>query len=336
MNRFLMILLTVVMIFGLTPIWAQSDDTSDFPELDAAVAWVISQQQPDGGWSDGFNEGSSLSATTDAIFALTTAGIDIATLVNENGNTPLDYLATIVAESEEVTPGNIAKTVTVLVAIGIDPMDFNGVNLVELLLASQNEDGLFVDDLSGVFGHCLVMVALINVGGEEPDDDIVESLEAATIAVDRLQNEDGGWGFALEGASDTNTTAICVQGLVLLDDETAWGATGAALEYFGAIQNDDGGWPYQNPSDYGTDSDANSTSLTLQALNVSGVDLDAWNLEDMVTYLLSLQNESGSFSFSTAFPGDNFLATAAVIPALGGYAYSDARLVVEMASMETE
>ncbi|NTV78693.1 MAG: prolyl oligopeptidase family serine peptidase, partial [Clostridiales bacterium] len=40
----------------------------------------------------------------------------------------------------------------------------------------------------------------------------------------------------------------------------------AGLAYLEATQNADGGWPYQNPSDYGTDSDANSTALIIETL----------------------------------------------------------------------
>ncbi len=114
-------------------------------------------------------------------------------------------------------------------------------------------------------------------------------------------------------ASDTNTTGLCLQALALTDSADA---VEAGLAYLQAIQNEDGGWPYQSPSDFGTDSDTNSTALVVQALVANEQDLAEWN--NPQDWLLSMQNESGSFSFQEAMPGDNVVATVAVIPALVG------------------
>ncbi len=171
----------------------------------------------------------------------------------------------------------------------------------------QSDEGVFG---TGAFDHCLAVIALQNAGVELPDGTVEASVAA--------QNEDGGWGFMAGEASDTNTTGLCLQALAGTgaEDSDAADAVDAGLAYLKAIQNEDGGWPYQNPSDFGTDSDTNSTALVVQALIANDEDLAEW--DNPQEWLLSMQNESGSFSFQAAMPGDNVLATVAVIPALEG------------------
>lgn len=318
-KRFTIVVFLMLLVMS-TAVWAQEDDAN----LEASIEWVVDQQQPDGSWTDGFSEDLA-KVTADTVFALASWGIDPAEVVSEDGNSALDYFAAYVTETEPLLPGRTAAIVTALMAAGEDPTDFADMNLVEFLLDTQDEDGVFVDDSSGIFGHCLVMTALYNASAGEPIID--EALLVATDALIRGQNEDGGFGFAPGLDSDTNTTGMCVQAVAGLEDETAATIVGAALEYLGPIQNEDGGWPYQNPSEYGTDSDANSTAMVLQALIAADVNLDQWDVDAITDVLLSLQNESGSFSFNAAFPGDNMLATVGVIPALNGWAYNEAYLL---------
>jgi prenyltransferase beta subunit len=205
---------------------------------------------------------------------------------------------------------------------------------VTWLLNTQDEDGVFVDDMTGIFGHCLVTIAIYNADAGMMEESNVEALEAAILALTAVQNEDGGFGFAFGSDSDTNTTAVCIQALAISEEEEIQSAIGAALEYLGQIQNEDGGWPYQNPSEFGTDSDSNSTSLVAQALIASEVDEDAWRGEEIASYLLGLQNESGAFGFNAGFADDNFLSTVAVIPVLTDTLLTDAWALAAEEMME--
>jgi len=87
-----------------------------------------------------------------------------------------------------------------------------------------------------------------------------------------------------------------------------------SLEYFRAVQNDDAGWTYQKPSQFGEATDANSTALVIQALIAAGQNLENWKNPRQA--LLSLQQADGAFLFNAATPGDNLLATVQAIPAL--------------------
>ena len=308
------------------------------PEMlvDSASAWVIEQQFPTGDWYDGFTDDTA-GATTDAVFALVTAGVDVHTLTQDDGLTAIEFFENYLLETEDLTVARAAKITTALVALGENPAEFAEADLVGFLLDTQTiDEGIFLDDMAGTFGHCLVIIALYNASAGEPVDDIATALDTGAEALINLQNEDGGWGFSLGSNSDTNTTAICTQALLVFEDETATESVEVALDYFQLIQNEDGGWPYQNPSEFGTDSDVNSTSLVVQTLIAADQNPADWNGLAIITYLASLQNESGSFSVSESFLGDNLLATVAAIPALTGYAYTDAYELSSMMTEETE
>lgn len=328
---FLAVLALIVAVYPL-PLAQAQDGDGELPTdvlLEAAgqgAEWLVTQQQADGGFGDGFSEGSVPGATADVAFALAAVDIDPATVESSEGNTPIDYFESLLAASEDVDAGQLGKIVTALAAAGYDTSDFAGMNLVELLLASQDEEGVFVND-SGFIGHCIIMQALYNSGTDVP----VSAVEALVA----VQNEDGGWAFALDEVSDTNTTSYCVQALVPQESEMASDAIDRALSYFFAIQNEDNGWPYQNPSDFGTDSDSQSTALVAMAFLATEEDFGEWNAPAVYDLLLGFQNESGSFSFSSSFAGDNILATSTIVPALALTTYVDPGLLAEMGETES-
>lgn len=276
--------------------------------LNAALEYLQTVQNEDGGFSNGFAPESDLGATADSVVAIAAAGEDPHEYLAGEGQGPLDLLA---AQLEigvaEGAAGQIAKIITAVVAAGEDPTDFDGRDLVSDLLALQSEDGVFG---MGAFDHCLSVIALQNAGVPLPDG----TLEALVAA----QNEDGGWGFMADQASDTNTTGLCLQALALAD---APDAVSRGLAYLSAIQNEDGGWPYQSPSDFGTTSDASSTALVIQALAALEEDMADW--DDPQSFLAGLQEASGAFRYQDEMPGDNILATVAAIPALAGVPLTD-------------
>jgi hypothetical protein len=276
----------------------------DTYNADEAIAFLETMQNPDGGFTNGFAPESDLATTADVVIAAVAAGHDPNAFFSGDMLNPFAFLGTQVSTGSLTGPGQIAKVLTAVIAAGKDPLAFAGHNLVEDLLAQQGENGLFG---AGAFDHCLALIALQNAGVELPAGSVEVLLEG--------QDEAGGWGFMAGNAPDTNTTGLCLQALALTGETEA---VEAGLDYLAAIQNEDGGWPYQNPSDFGTDSDANSTALVLQALIAAGQDLTEWN--DPQDGLAALQLESGAFAYQTAQPGDSIPATVAVIPALEGVA----------------
>ncbi len=271
----------------------------------AALTWLRSQQRPDGGFSNGFSPESDLSATADAILALTSAGIDPRTWTAD-GVSPAEFLAGRTRAGEIATPGQAAKVSLAVSALGLDPRSFAGIDLEAQILAGYDPTTGFIG--SGPFDSALGIMALDRAGSPIPQAFIDGLLKA------RL--DDGSYSFngdRTTGAGDSNTTALVVQALAAAGRNTE---TSPSMSYLLRMQNPDGGWTYQKPSEFGEETDSNSTALVIQALLASGEDLSEWN--DPVGTLLKLQLPSGAFAFNASTPGDNSLATLQAVPALAG------------------
>jgi len=282
--------------------------------VETALDYLAAQQQPDGGFTNGFSEGSDLGTTCDVVLAIAAAGQDASGWRSSDDRSPLDYLAAQVAAGAVDTVGMKAKVVLALLATGQDPAGFAGHDLLaELEAAYDGETGSYG---SNIFDQALVVLALFNAGRPVPEG-------AARYLLDN-QCTDGAWalfGGTTPGTGDTNTTALAIQALLVTDHRDE---IGTAFAYLHRVQNTDGGFPYQNPSAYGTDTDANSTAYVLQALLAAGESLADWTPAgtDPVGALAALYDpSSGAFFWQAAYPFPNVLATAQAIPAFQGYTF---------------
>ena len=271
--------------------------------VQAALDWLRTQQQPDGGFSNGFVPGSDPGATADALLAIASAGED-PTQWTVEGSDPLDALRVALEGGAVAGAGSFAKVALAVQAAGLDVHSFGGADLTQAILADYNPGaGLFG---GGTYDSALAIQALLAAGVALPDG-AIDGLLATRLP-------DGAFAFngdTTPGTGDSNTTAMVVLALTAAGERDA---TAASLEYFRTSQNDDGGWTYQKPSAFGEATDANSTALVIQALAAAGEDPAAWS--DPASALLSLQQPSGAFAFNAATPGDNLLATVQAIPAL--------------------
>jgi len=283
------------------PIAAAAQAPAD--PLQAAAAWLRTQQQADGGFSNGFVPGSDPATTADAVLAIVAAGQDPSQWTAE-GSSPMDSLQRAATSGSVAGPGAFAKVVLAAVAAGGDPRSLGGVDLVGNILGGFSVDaGLFG---GGPYDSALAIQALAAAGEPVPEG-AVAGLLATRLA-------DGTYSFngdQTPGAGDSNTTAMAVIALVAAgeDDEIA-----SSLAYFRSVQNEDGGWTYQKPSAFGEETDANSTALVMQALAAAGEDLSGWN--DPAQALLALQVPSGAFMFNATNSSENLLATVQALPAL--------------------
>jgi hypothetical protein len=148
---------------------------------------------------------------------------------------------------------------------------------------------------------------------------------SATVYLKSIQQSDGGWEWSPGGfgnGTDTNTTALAVQALIAAGEPVTSTAIVAALDYLHAAQNNDGGFPYDPDSPYGTASDANSSAYVAQALAAAGQDPNSWAPagQSVIAYLLGLQQPDGSLEWQAGL-GANLLATQQAVPALLGRPY---------------
>ncbi|MDQ4075072.1 MAG: terpene cyclase/mutase family protein [Chloroflexota bacterium] len=296
MKRQLSILFALLLILlSALPALAQAE-----VDVSAAVDWLQSQVREDGGFSSDFEEASGVGPTTDSVFAAVSAGADISTWGEEAS--PLDFLATNASEVD--SSGLLAKLILSAVATGQDPTNFGGVNLVERLMEQYNPDTGRFEGI--VTDHAYAMLALSAAGEEIPD-------QARQALID-LQGDQGGWSFDGEGQPDTNTTALAIQALIAADEPVDSTPIVTALAFLRSQQNPNGGFPYQTPSEFGTESDANSTAWVIQALLAADQNLSQWG--NPQEFLASLQMENGAFQWQEGVEGSNLLATTQAVPAL--------------------
>jgi hypothetical protein len=313
MRRFVVLMLVFMSIVvpfapGISSAAAPSQTTG----ISAALNWLIARQQADGSFP-GFGAGSS----TDAVFALAAAGIDPNGLI-KNGQSPVSVLGNEAASYSASSVAAAGKLTMAAVAAGKNPRTFGGIDLVTQIGAGYNA-------VTGVYGlnptdHAYALLGLVSAGEAVPT--------AALRAAGRVQRTDGGWSFDGTSSSDTNTTAMMLQALIAAGDRGTPLAKG--LAYLKSQQNTDGGFPYAKDSPFGSDSDANSTALVVQAIVASGERPVDWRQSggDAISALLAFQNASGAFRYQNALADDNDLATAQAIPALLLQAFPIKRLPV--------
>ena len=278
----------------------------------SAVAWLRAQQNADGGLG---SPASSVGATVDVLLAVASTG-DNAVGWTNGGKTPLAYLQANAASI--VKAGGSAKVILALIASGKNPRDLGGVDLIAKLEGMIGADGKIGGDSDFINEHCYAMIALSSAKRAIP-------AESANHLLSK-QIADGTWswnGDITAGSGDNNTAAIAVVALIAAgvpaDDEQIQ----KTLAHFERQQNEDGGFPYINPSPFGTDSDSNSTAVVMWAIKAAGQDPAGadWKYQEQEGHsaldkLRSFQNDNGAFRWQDAVPADNFSSTVQALIAL--------------------
>jgi|GEM_PF-319769 len=273
--------------------------------IDDAVAWIIDQQQPDGGFGSAGN-------TAKAIVALVSAGIDPTTIMT-NSNSPLDSLALHV-DSYTTTGWDPAHSTALVaqavVAAGQNPHDFAGVNLVDRLNSHY-------DAATGTFGMgdealAQYVLALAAVGETIPS--------AAVDTLKTNQAGDGGWEYLAGWGSAQDTTGRVMQALVVAGELPSSTELISATVYLSSTQENHGGWSTWYD---GGAINVNLTANAIQGLIAVGLnpitDAISSTGNSPVDALLSIRNAStGAFQYGGL---DNFVATIEVVPALQGQVF---------------
>ena len=307
-----------------------------FAMAQSAATWVAGQQAANG------SIGGSLSNTVNAILALAATHVDSAadqaalTYVEANANS---YITVDNADG----PGQLANLILDGHAMGVDPTNFGGTNLVTRLLATEQtsgpDAGLFGtetqlnDFFVGTYDQGLVLAALKTAG--------VTANAAAIGWLTSQQCSSGGWAFpnqaigvcavgppsSFQGADD-QSTSLAVQGLIAQGALTS-GIEAGALSFFTTGQGADGGWSYYpNSATQPQETDSQSTGLVTQALLAMGFSPTSSTFTNSehspVTALQSFVVTSGSDKGALGYQDNtsgNILATNQDIPTLAGLTY---------------
>jgi hypothetical protein len=294
-----------------TPVASPVAVPTSGPGIEAAIDWLISQQDAGGGFI-GFSGEPDPSLTIDAVLAIAAASGDHG----ESLAAARNYLMDVGQEFAESGPGQAAKLTLALVALGEDSAVFDTIAIItgSIPLSEDLEEGEIGYCGFGPFDHAICTLALAAMGEQLPAG-FTDALRASQI-------ENGGWAFdgsAEISMADSNTTGLVIQALIAAGVDASDGAIQAGLGYLATvIDPEQGGFAYDANS--GLIADANSTAVVIQALIAAGEDAssDAWGRATAA--LAGFQNDSGAFRYQHEFPDDNLYATVQAIPAMAGTA----------------
>ena len=286
-----------------------------------ALRYLATVQQANGSFEN------TLSSSAYALLALASAD-EYARLWNgTEGASLVDYLTGATAQITDA--GLAGRYVAALAMAGENPYLVGNVNAVELLWQYYDVESGSFDTYGNVWNQVLAMWGLQAAGETVP--------AAAVNWLLAEQNADGGWGWGNGLGSDTNSTALAIQTLIVAGVAANDAHITAALDYLAGQQVEDAGFAWDKTSTWYTGSDSNSTALVIQALLAADpAGLDSWEWARVLTAadqisltvyqpmdnLLSFQLPSGAFEWQSGdYGGANYLATVQAIPALAGVAF---------------
>lgn len=201
------------------------------------------------------------------------------------------------------TAGRAGRLATVAVAVGENPRDFGGVDLVKAILDNTAADGQ-TDGGGNPFSHALALIGLTRTGASVPPAMITALLGA--------QDGSGAFGFG-SGATffpDLDTTGLAIQALQSFrSDPAVKAAIDKAVAWALTQQTASGQWP----NDFAP---VNTTGLVGSALDLAGQ-----SSGKAVSWMKSQQLADGGLPDVLGGKEANRFATAEGLLLLGNTSY---------------
>ncbi len=207
-----------------------------------------------------------------------------------------------------------AKTILAVAALNQDPTSFGSIDYVAKLKTYFNNNQF--GDTSLLNDDAWSILALASVGEKNSTE-----AQAAKNYLIAKQNTDGGWGYSVGGASDTNDTAAIMIALLEAGTDKNDTAITKAVSYLQSMQNDDGGfgWTASSTSDSGSD------AWVIAAINKLEQNPTSWvkNGNNPKGHLESLQDTDGGYWWVKPGTSDfnNKSMTAYAVIALSGKSF---------------
>lgn len=201
-----------------------------------------------------------------------------------------------------------SRLIVALTAIGADPTDVAGYNLLTPL-------GDFDKTIwQGINGPIWALIALDSGSYAMPQNPAAKTQATRQMYVDEIlarQLDDGGWNLTDKGGageSDPDITGMALQALAGYQSQTeVKAAIDRALTCLSAAQESDGGYASHNTSS------SESVVQVIVGLCALGVDLNdarfVKNGHTLLENLLSYRQENGSFLHTSAGNGDSQMAS---------------------------
>ncbi|MCW2979732.1 MAG: Prenyltransferase/squalene oxidase [Solirubrobacterales bacterium] len=271
------LLIAVLLLGAFASARAGAATSGGGPE--AALVWLESVQNEDGGYGEKPGVGSSQAMTGWAMLGLEAAGLNPQSVTSGKGKSPVDYLQSAIAEVQ--SPGDLARTILALEGAGIEPREFGGRNLVAALLAKRRPDGSYEDWPNST---AYAVVALRSAGIANVADSLGWLRE--------VQNEDGGWGDVPGSPSNADGTGAVLQAL-----SPSSKAAQRAVGYLRQVQQPGGGYRLGGNGSLNTQ----STAWAVEGLLAAGADPAQFKRggKSAYEYLEDNQASDGHYRYSS-------------------------------------
>lgn len=215
-----------------------------------------------------------------------------------------DALLNNFKETDYVTAsyGDLAKSIIAISLLGENPKDFNKTNLVEILENRVQEDGTLTNDVNGGCGATIWTLMALETVNSPKVKTVADKL--STMAMDN-----GAYWYEYQGKNaDLDTTGWAMEALSVAGRSTYEAAISKAYTFVhdklkAADGSYDGGWG----------GNVDTQSCVLEGLSTAGYTLDT----NAYNYLLSCQNENGSFNYNKNQLRPNAYASVEGARALG-------------------
>ncbi|MFI7355747.1 prenyltransferase/squalene oxidase repeat-containing protein [Streptomyces avidinii] len=218
--------------------------------------------------------------------------------------------------------GSLGKTAVLAEAVGRNPRDFGGQDLIAALAKAVCPAPSTAPDRScaakcaytnapSVFSQSLGVIAQVRAGETTAAADPIAYLQS-------LQEPSGAWPSLIGSPSgaEVDSTAIAAMALDLLPDAKVQAAVDKALAWLATQQKDDGGFP-----------GASGNSVNSAALAVQGMNLDAAKYGAQIakarTFLATQQNADGGFNVAKGGqPGSDVRASTQAVGGATGVSFA--------------
>ncbi len=286
------LLLTALALGATAPARAQASDVS------RAAGWLASVQNGDGGFGASPGDDSGAEITGWAMLGLEAAGRNPLD-VSRRGNTPVGFLRGRVGELK--SPGDLARTILALEGAGVDPRDFGGANLVSQLVAKRRDNGSY-EGWPNSTAYAVIALRAAGATG---------TLESSLSWLNKVQNDDGGWGDVPGQASNAEATGSALQ--ALSGDSKA---SGRGLSYLRGAQAKGGGFRLGGNGPV----NAQSTAWAIQGILAAGGDPGSFRRggASAPDYLAARQQSDGHYRYSSSSDQTPVWVTSQALVAAAG------------------
>ncbi|MFE3846282.1 prenyltransferase/squalene oxidase repeat-containing protein, partial [Thermoplasmatota archaeon] len=234
----------------------------------------------------------------------------MAFYLSEEHQYNLDYLVKYLRENigllDEKKVTDWERLTLAIVVCDENPRDFCGVDFIDQIISFY--DGSQIGDEVNLYDDIFGVLVLIS-GEIEKDSTIIRNV---INNIKEKQKDDGGWG-------DVDSTSVAIMALIASGENYNSEIITDALTFIKSYQTDGGGF-----QSWG-DANAASTSWAICSIVAAGENptSDYWmkNGKSPVDFLLSLQQQDGSFNWSINQNNNPEWMTSYVIPALMGKSY---------------